>query len=171
MAAALVVAVAAIGGCGPTPSPNASPVPATQDTTPGAVRATLDWLQEHTFTCRGPLQFGQWREWTCLLDNSDAGPADRTVYRVIVTAQNTDLREIEATVDQRLNSTTDINLARGFVADTIGGSPATGAAGQAIVPWVVSAISKGGSATFGRVVVSVTPFGPLTEEHMYFSPE
>jgi hypothetical protein len=166
----LMVAVAAIGACSPTPSPNASVAAATQDTTPAAVRATLDWLQERTFTCGGPLQFGQWREWTCLLDNGDAGPADLTVYRVIVTAQNADLREIEATVDQRPNGTSDIQLTRGFVADTIGGSPATGAAGQAITTWVVSALGKGGTATFGRIAASVTPFGSLTEERLYFSP-
>lgn len=169
VAAVLMVAVAATGGCSPTPSPSASVAAATQDATPAAVRATLDWLQEHTFTCGGPLQFRQWREWTCLLDNSDAGPTDRTVYRVIVTAQNTDLREIEATVDQRANSTTDIQLTRGFVADTIGGSPATGAAGQAITAWVVDALAQGGTATFGRIAASVTPFGALTEEHLYFS--
>ncbi len=171
MAAVLVVAVAAISGCSPTPSPNASLAAATQDPTPVAVRATLDWLQEHTFTCGGPLQFGQWREWTCLLDTSDAGPADRTVYRVIVTAQKTDLREIEATVDQRANSTTDIQLTRGFVADTIGGSPASGAASHAITTWVVNALAKGGTATFGRITASVTPFGPLTEEDLHFMPQ
>ncbi|MEA2675691.1 MAG: hypothetical protein QOI92_2883 [Chloroflexota bacterium] len=168
VAAGLLIAAAAIGGCNQAPSPTASTGGVTQDT-PAAVRATLDWLQQHTMTCGGSSQFGQWREWTCVLDNSVAGPADLTVYRVIVTAQNADLREIEATVDQRLDSTTDINLTRGFVADTIGGSPATGAAGQAIVPWVVSALDKGGTATFGQIVASVTPFGALTEEHLYFS--
>jgi hypothetical protein len=170
LAAVLMVAAAAVGGCSPTPGPDASLATATQDATPAAVRATLDWLHEHTFTCAGPLQFGQWREWTCLLDNSLAGPADRTVYRVIVTAQNGDLREIEATVDQRLNTTTDINLTRGFLADTIGGSPATGAAGGPIVDWVAGAVDKGGAATFGHIAVSVTPFAALTEEHLYLAP-
>lgn len=169
-AAVLVIAIAAIGGCSPTPSPDVSVAAATQDTAPAAVRATLEWLEGRTFACGGPLQFGQWREWTCLLDNSDAGPADRTVYRVIVTAQNTDLREIEATVDQRANNTTDIQRTRGFVADTIGGSPATGAAGQAITTWVVNALAQGGTSTFGHISASVTPFGPLTEEHLYFVP-
>ena len=171
-AVSALAVIAVISACNPTPSPSASVAP-TPDDTPQAIVVLKQWLAEHTLACAAPVAFGNRREWTCLKDMGATGepnPPERTVYRVLLVAEGSTLREIEATVDQRADEKVDIDRARGFLADTIGGSHSSGAAAPAVTTWVVGSLTTGGTRPFGGMTATLSPFGPVTELRLFFSP-
>ncbi len=128
------------------------------------------WLRGHLLACDGPTDVGGLgRQWTCEKDQGAAGGADKTIYRVLVTAGLHGLVEISAEVDQTANADIDIQHTQGFLADTVGGAPAVGDVGAQISVWVDDHIDAGGGAAFGRVQADLTPFGPVTKLRLGFA--
>ena len=143
-----------------TGSPGAS---ASGAATPAGVQQMIGWLQGMAEECSGAAEdAGGHQRWSCTQDDAPGG-LDRTVYRVWITADPAGSLEVVAVVDQTRDEAPDINRARGFLADAIAGSPATGLAGPALTDWVVASLHAGGRTAVGRIAIFLTPFGRTTE--------
>lgn len=143
---------------------------ATREPAPAAVESMLVWLEEHTLRCEGPTDGPAGRAWSCVQDQAEGieHPVEFTVYQVVVTAIGPALSAIDATVDQTADDDADVDRTRGFLADTIGLSPPTGAAGPALEDWVLDTLDTGGQATFGPISATLAPNGPVTRLRLEF---
>ena len=74
--------------------------------------------------------------------------------------------EIDALVDQSADPSPSLDRARGFLADSIAGSPASGPAGVELTRWVGEHLATGGHTTIGTTTVTLGPFGVLTSLHV-----
>jgi hypothetical protein len=167
----LTVAVAALAtGCG-LANPIGPGAEATRGAGPGAVEVMLQWLEEHTLRCVGPENGHAGATWACTHDQAEGvqNPDERAVLRVDVTAAGEDLAGIDAAVDQSMDDDVDRDLAAGFLGDTIGLSPATGAAGPALEAWLLDSLETGGQATFGAISATLTPLGRITRLRLAFT--
>jgi len=165
--ASLAVTAILAAGCGTPPPPTAPPATGSPGpSVPANVAQMIDWLEARTEACSGPVDIGGGQQrWTCLQDDGPSG-LDRTVYRVQLTLTTPDSLVVDAVVDQSRDQAPNIDRARGFLADSIAGSPATGAAGPELTRWVVANLATGGSTTVGSVSATLGPFREVTDIHV-----
>ena len=170
--APLLLSMVIAAACGTAVPSEAPPSPSPAAAVPTVVDATLAWLRERTFGCVGPtVGTGGSRLWQCTLDmglGNDA--ADKTMYTVTLFVTSAGLTELDAIVDQSRNATPKVDFAKGFLADTIAGSPATGDAGARLVAWVATNLQTGGAATLGPIRLTLSPYRSITEIDLAFSP-
>lgn len=170
-AAMLIVVVAA--ACSAPPAPPAPPTPVP---VPASVAAFQAWLVEHTYTC-DPVGTpgGDGAVWTCSLDMSGKTaqryPEDKRRYFVEITATSAGVTRVVAVDDHSRSSVPpDPNTEIGFLAETIGASPLTGASGPAIMNWAYQHWRGGGTLTVGSVTMHLGPFGVVTRGELDFDP-
>jgi len=171
--AVLALVALLLTGCGDAVAPTATAPAATPgDAVPTVVDATLGWLRDRTFDCVGPtVGTGGSRLWLCTLDMALGNDAsNRTLYTVTLFATSAGLTELHAIVDQSRNPALNVDFAKGFLADTIAGSPATGDAGARLVPWVETNLQTGGAATIGSIRLTLSPYRPISEIDLAFVP-
>ena len=128
------------------------------------------WLEGMAEACAGQVDHGSGQQsWTCQQDDGPGG-LDKTEYRVTLTLVAPDALDIDAIVDQSRDEKLDINRTRGFLADGVAGSPATGAAGPPLAVWVAASLAAGGRRTVGHVTAVVSPFRRVTEIQLSMDP-
>ena len=134
----VVLATATIAGC-------SSPLVGV----PEHVQAALDPFVEAGYTCTGPTSDNSaYRQWRC-----DKQAADATHYSVVLDADESDVQQVTATVDQSLTASTRPEVALDFFVDVTQidvGGPA-----KDIKDWVGGHVAQGGQERVGPTLVTL----------------
>ena len=143
----------------------AAETPATPNVPAGRIATVIQWFEERTMRCAGPNDVGGNAEFQCHLDMSDT--TDEAVYDVLIATRDGAIVEIGASVNLEAEPV-DVNPTIGFLADSVGGSPASGALGPAITQWVEQNLRTGGRTTIGGIDVILSPLAQHTQIELIF---